>query len=107
MLRANEIVNALGRVQQVTGDLRPIDRVGQERERAPADRRPSLLGRTREKSMLLRWSRGGVPVFSRPHSKPNDFKRFRELTRRRLARPAGRPLLAARRGSGRSGTCRS
>ena len=27
-----------------------------------------------EKSMLLRWSLGGVPVFSRPHSKPNDFR---------------------------------
>jgi hypothetical protein len=23
--------------------------------------------------MLARSSRGGVPVFSRPHSKPNDF----------------------------------
>ena len=33
MLRAHELVHAIVRVQQVTGDLRPVDRVGQERER--------------------------------------------------------------------------
>ena len=32
---------------------------------------PSATGAS--KSMLSRSSRGGVPVFSRPHSKPNDF----------------------------------
>ena len=30
MFRANQIVNALGRVEQVTRNLGPIDRVGEE-----------------------------------------------------------------------------
>ena len=62
----------------------------QERER---HRRlvAALLLETREKSMLARWSRGGVPVFSRPHSSP----RLRATRRARIdggspARPAGR-----------------
>ena len=43
--------------------------------------------------MLSRWSRGGVPVFSRPHRNPNAFERLGELARRRLAGAARRPLL--------------
>jgi hypothetical protein len=33
-VRANEIVDPLGRVQQMTGNLRPFDGVGLERERS-------------------------------------------------------------------------
>ena len=94
MFRANEIVNALGRVKQVTRDLRPIDRVGQERERhRRIDRRAASREHARSRC-CLRWSLGGVPVFRRPHSKPNDFERFREFARRRFPRPSGRALLA-------------
>ena len=43
------------------------------------------------KSMLSRSSRGGVPVFSRPHSKPNDFSDSASSRGRRFAgAPGGR-----------------
>ena len=54
------------------------DRAGQERKRdrrivAALDREARRARPALEKSMLSRSSRGGVPVFSRPHSTPNDY----------------------------------
>ena len=43
--------------------------------------------------MLRRCSRGGVPVFSRPHANPKRLQRLGEIARRRLAGAARGPLL--------------
>ncbi len=47
----------------------------------------------RLKSIERRSSRGGVPVLSRPHLKPNAFQRLGEVPGRRLAGATGRGLL--------------
>ena len=100
MFAAHEIAHPIVRVKQIAVDLRRDRCARSETRTGPADRRRARR-RTRprdtwrSKSMLSRSSRGGVPVFSRPHSKPERLQRFRELARRRLAGPSGRTLLRA------------
>ena len=64
--------------------------IGRERERHRRVVARSWRSK-REKSMLRRSSRGGVPVFSRPQRKPNDFSdSARSCDGGSPARPAGR-----------------
>ena len=74
-VRAHEIADAIVRVQQIALDLRAARSRRSETRTGPADRRPldakRAVATRRSKSMLSRSSRGGVPVLSRPHSKPS------------------------------------
>ena len=92
MLLAHELVDPLGRVEQVTGDLRPIDGVGQERER---HRR--VVAALRVRSARNRCCRRSKPR-RRAGLQPapleaEALQRLGELVRRRLAGAPGRPLL--------------
>ena len=92
MLLANEIVDAIGRVQQVTGDLRR-DRCGRSGTRtAPAGRRRARPWK-REKSMLLAVEPRRRAGLQPAPLEAERLQRLREIARRRLAGAAGRPLL--------------
>ena len=58
-----------------------------------------LIARAASRGWPSRWcvpsSRGGVPVFSRPSSKPSPLERARQPDRWRFADPAGRDLPLA------------
>ena len=92
-VRADQIVDAAGRVDEMTGNLRPFDSPGHERKRHDGSS-PCSAG-NREKSIVRRSSRGGVPVFRRPISKPIACSESARSLRRRLVASPGGPLLLA------------
>ena len=96
----NQLVHSIVRVHQVAGGL--VDRRfgGREGERNRAPHRHVPRGTLRDstpssKSIDFRASRGGVPVFSRPHRNPKDFDGFGQIPRRRLIRTTSWTLFAA------------
>ena len=91
---AHQFAHALVRVDEVTGDLFAARLAPSRNENGTIGSSPRSAG-NREKSMLRRSSRGGVPVFSRPIVNPTVASECRQLLRRRLARAARRPLLVA------------
>ena len=93
-VRANEVVDAIGGVEQMTGDLRS-GRSGRSGTRtAPAARRRVPRAK-RDKSMLRsRQPRRRAGLQPAPRE-AEALQRLGQLMRRRLAGAAGRPLLGA------------
>ena len=87
----HESLDALGRVKQIAGDLGRLDRRVMN-ENGTGGIVAALLPSNREKSMLRRWSRAACRSSGDP-SEAERLQRFRQVTRRRFARAARRPLL--------------
>src|SRR3954453_9197211 len=90
---ADEVVDPIGRVKQVTRDLRPIDRIRQERER-----RRRIVAMLRHE--LREIDASAVKPRRRacleaPPLEPKRFERFGQFAGRRLADTSGRALFAA------------
>ena len=97
MLLAHQPMNLVGRVKQIAVDLVGRAIVAHDARTATGSVvatfhvEHALRDASARNAIDRRASRGGVPVFSRPHAKPNDFS---ESARSREggspARPAGR-----------------
>ena len=98
-IRAHDVAHAIGRVQQMTIDLRAIDAVGQERER---NRRDVAAFANKRAALNLSVEIDAVAIESRRRAglqpaplEAERLQRLGELVRRRFAGATGRTLLRA------------
>ena len=96
-VRADQIAHAIVRVQQVAVNLRTLDRRARERKRHRRNI-PVLDRKTAGSHLAVEIDTRPVQPRRRSRFQPAAFKaecfqRVGQLARRRLVRPAGRPLL--------------
>ena len=94
MLRAHQVVHAVGRVEQVTVDLRPVDASRSRTRTAPADRRRAPASKRREvdaRAIEPRRRAGLQPA-------PLEAERLRATPRDRATAARRRARRAAARG---------